>query len=239
MSSSNLVFHNLLELLSIISTIGSFVLVWKSRKFLNNAYLVVIGIALFSVGLLEIAHALTNNMKAYQGYDDHNLHIQLWVAARYVENVSFLVAPFLIGRRINFAGTVTFYLLLTAFLFGAIFYWRFFPDCYIEASGLTNFEMESEYALSQMLVASIGLLLWRFSYFNRRVLLLLGAAMVSSMSSEISFSPYMRDYRFPGIAGHIFMGISYVLILLAIGLASRLAHGHRYQEEAAASSING
>jgi hypothetical protein len=238
MSSSNLVFHNLLELLSIMSAIGSFVLVWKSRKFLNNDYLVIIGIALFSVGLLEIAHALTNNIRAYHGYDDRNLHLQLWVAARYVENVSFLVAPFLIGRRINFTGTVTLYLLFTLFLFGAIFYWRFFPDCYIEASGLTNFEMESEYALSQMLVASIGLLLWRFSFFNRRVLVWLGAAMVSSMSSEISFSPFMRDYRFPSIAGHIFMGISYVLIFLAIGLASRLAQGRAYQEEDVASSIS-
>jgi hypothetical protein len=236
MSNSNLLFHNVLESFSIFSAIGSFILVWKSRKFLNNNYLIIIGIAFFSIGLLEIAHALTNNIKAYQGHDDHNLHIQLWVAARYIENVSLLIAPFLIGRKINFAGIFTFYVVLTAFLFGAIFYWRFFPDCYIEASGLTNFEMESEYALAQMLVASIGLLLWRFSFFDRRVLLWLGAAIVSSMSSEISFSPYMRDYRFPSLAGHIFLVISYVLIFGAIVLARRLSYERRCQAAEIASA---
>ncbi len=238
MSNSNLIFHNVLELLSIFSAIGSFVLVWKSRKSLNNNYLVIIGIALFSVGLLEIAHAITNNIKAFQGHDDHNLHIQLWIAARYIENLSLLIAPFLIGRRINFAGIFIFYAALTTFLFGAIFYWRFFPDCYIEASGLTNFEMESEYALAQMLVASIGLLVWRFSFFNRRVLIWLGSAMVSSMSSEISFSPYMKDYRFPSIAGHIFMVVSYVLIFGAIVMARRLSRERREQAGEIASGTN-
>lgn len=221
MSSSNLLFHNVLELIAIFSTMGSFVLVWKSRTFLNNSYLLIIGVALLSVGTLEIAHLLTNNLTAYEGYEDHNLHIQLWIAAKYVEYLSLLIAPFLINKKINFTGTFIFYVVLTTFLFGAIFYWKFFPDCYVVASGLTNFEMESEYALSQMLVVSIGLLLWRYSSFKRSVLLVLGAAMVSSMMSEISFSPYLRDYRFPSIAGHVFMVISYVLILRAIYLASR------------------
>ncbi len=236
MSNSNLIFHNVLELFSILSAIGSFAVAWKSRKSLNNNYLVTIGIALLSVGLLEIAHALTNNIKAYQGHDDHNLHIQLWVAARYIENLSLLIAPFLIGRRINIGAILIFYAVVTAFLFGAIFYWRFFPDCYIEASGLTNFEMQSEYILSQMLVASIGLLIWRFTFFNRPVLMWLGGAMFSSMLSEISFSPYMRDFRFPSIAGHIFLVVSYVMTFGAIVSASKLSH-ERYQTGESASGI--
>jgi hypothetical protein len=235
MSNANLLFHNVLELVSIISAVGSFVVVRKSRRFLDNNYLVIIGVALLSVGLLEIAQALTNNIRAYQGYDDHNLHIQLWLAARYVENLSLLIAPFLIGRRIDFSRIFIFYAVLTALLFGAIFYWRFFPDCYIEATGLTNFEMESEYALAQMLVASIGLLIWRFTFFRKRVLVWLGVAMVTSMSSEISFSPYMKDYRFPSIAGHIFMTVSYALIFGAIVLASRLSLERRDQAAEIAS----
>jgi hypothetical protein len=221
MSSANLLFHNLLELLSIFSTLGCFILIWKSRGVLRNNYLLVVGAAFLCVGCLEIAHVVTNNMAAFGQNYSHNVHIQLWVAARYVENCSLLVAPFLIGRRIHFPGTVGFYAVLAALLLGSIFYWKIFPDCYIQASGLTNFEIDSEYVLSQMLVVSLGLLLWRYGSFDRRVLLMLGAAMVSSMSSEISFSPYMKDYRFPNIAGHIFLVVSYILVFRAISLARR------------------
>ncbi len=225
MSNLKLLFHDVIELIATIATIGSFVIVLKSRKVLENNYFLVIGIALFFVGVFEIAQFVSNHVSvALQSYD-HNLHVQLYVAARYVLNISLVIAPLLISRKkINFAAIFLVYTLVSVLLFGSIFYWKIFPDCYIESSGLTNFELNSEYIVSQMLVVSLGLLFWKYSSFDRPVLILLGISMVSSMSSEISFAPYAIDNMFPNIAGHIFMVVSYCLMYAAVRLARKPSH---------------
>ena len=133
--SSYPVFHMLAELFSIIIGFGLFMLIWNSRRFIDNNYLVFISIAYLFIAGLDLIHALAyKGMDVFAGYGA-NLPTQLWIAARYAESLALLAAPFYINRRLRtnvvLAGfTVLFSLLLVAIFFG------FFPDCYIDGLGI-------------------------------------------------------------------------------------------------------
>ncbi len=230
LSNFRLLFHDLIELIEIILTMGSFVLVWKSRKVLDNGYIFLLGVALFFVGVVEIAHTVTRHVTVIDQSYDYNLHMQLYIAARYILNISLLIAPFLIRRKLSLPKIFAIYSSISVLLFGTIFHWKIFPDCWIESSGTTNFELNSEYIFSQMLVVSIGLLFWKYSYFHRPVLILLGIALVSSMISEIPLTQYMSGNIIPNIEGHIFMVISYFLMYMAIASTRRLSHDRHYRK---------
>ena len=57
-----LLFHSLAELFSIVIAFGIFIVVWNSRRFLDNNYLLFLGIAYLFVGAIDAVHTL-----AYKG----------------------------------------------------------------------------------------------------------------------------------------------------------------------------
>lgn len=94
--SNYLLFHSLAELFSIFVAYVVFLIVWKSRVRLENRSLIFIGIAYFFVASIDLLHTF-----AYKGIGifpqfDSNLPTQLWIAARYMESISLLVAPLLL-----------------------------------------------------------------------------------------------------------------------------------------------
>src|SRR4030043_150037 len=92
-----LLFHSLAEIFSIVDAFGIFMVTWNSRRFLDNNYLLFIGIAYLFVGGLDLIHTLTyKGMGIFQGYGT-NLATQLWGAARYTESLSLLIAPLFIS----------------------------------------------------------------------------------------------------------------------------------------------
>src|SRR4030042_1742409 len=96
-----LLFHSLGEVFSIVVAFSIFVLAWNSKRFIDNKYLLLIGIAYLFVGIIDLLHTLSyKGMGVFQGYDT-NLPTQLWIAGRYVQSVSLLAAPLLIGRKLN------------------------------------------------------------------------------------------------------------------------------------------
>ena len=48
-----LLFHSIAELFSVIVAIGIFMLAWNSRRFLDNSYLLFLGIAYLFIGVLD------------------------------------------------------------------------------------------------------------------------------------------------------------------------------------------
>lgn len=48
-----LLFHSIAELFSVIVAIGIFMLAWNSRRFLDNSYLLFLGIAYLFIGALD------------------------------------------------------------------------------------------------------------------------------------------------------------------------------------------
>ena len=159
-------FHSLAEIFSIVIACGIFMIAWNSRQFLDNNFLLFIGIAYLFVGAFDLIHTLAyKGMGVFQGYET-NLPTQLWIAARYMESISLLIAPLFLRRKLKL--NVVFLVLLSALpLCYSIFYWNIFPICFVEGVGLTPFKKISEYIISLILLASIALLLKNRREFDR------------------------------------------------------------------------
>ena len=92
-----LLFHSLAEVFSAAVALAIFMLVWNVRRSLSNNYLLFVGIAYLFIGGLDVLHTLAfKGMGIFREYDE-NLQAQLWIAARYLQSLSLLVAPFFLG----------------------------------------------------------------------------------------------------------------------------------------------
>jgi len=213
---SYLLFHSLAEIFSIAVAYAIFMVAWNSRQFLDNNYLLFIGISYLFVGGLDLIHTLAyKGMGVMPGYGA-NSPTQLWIATRYIESLSLLIAPVFIRRKLRPSLILTGYSLVTAMVLGTIFYWRIFPDCFIEGVGLTPFKKISEYLISVILAGSIALLVRKQKVFDGHVLRLLVASIFLTIAAELAFTFYVSVYGISNLFGHFFKIISFYLIYKAI-----------------------
>jgi signal transduction histidine kinase len=212
---SYLLFHSLGELFSIVIACSIFVLAWNTRRFLDNNYLLLMGIAYLFIGGLDLVHTLAYaGMGIFQEYDS-NLPTQLWISARYVESLSLIIAPLFLRRTLKggftFLGYTIVFVLLLVSVFG-----RSFPNCYVEGVGLTPFKKISEYIISLIFLASGGLLILSRKAFTRDVLRWLVGSIIVAIGSELAFTFYVSVYGFPNLLGHFLKIVSFYFIYRAI-----------------------
>ena len=198
-----LLFHGVVEVFSIVVACCIFVLAWNVRRTLGNGYLMVLGVAYLFVAGLDFLHTL-----AYKGMGvfpeaSTNLPTQLWIAARYLESVSFLIAPLFIKGGFHYRRFFVVFALLFSFSILSIFYWKIFPDCFIEGTGLTVFKKASEYMICVMLAVSVVLLYYRRQDFDTKVLRFLVLSILITTGSELSFTFYAHAYGFSNLLGHL------------------------------------
>ena len=212
---SYLLFHIFAEFFSIIIAGVIFVITWNSRDKLDNGYLLFIGISFFFVGSIDLLHAIAyKGMNIFIGYDA-NLPTQMWIAARYLEAASLLIAPVMLTRRVDTRITLFVFVAVTSSLILLLFT-NNFPDCYIEGLGLTSFKIASEYIICLILAASGFLLSKKKEYFQKEVLYLLYGSIVSIILAELAFTSYISVYGPANYLGHILKIIAFALIYRAI-----------------------
>jgi PAS domain S-box-containing protein len=215
---SYLLFHTLVELFTILIAFLVFALVWNTRRMLDNQYLLFLGISFLFSGALVLAHTL-----AYQGMDffpgdDTDLSTQMWIAFRYVFSISFLLAPFFINRKVNISRVFAAYGSVTVVLAGTIF-WGIFPSCYRDGLGMTPFKIFSEYAVSAILMAALGLLILKRGAFDRGIFFLLSGSVAASVFSALSYTQHVTVIGAATMAGHFFELIANYLIYRAVVVA--------------------
>lgn len=207
-----LLFHSLAEMFSIIIACGIFMIAWNSREYFDNNYLLFIGIAYLFVGGLDLIHMLGyRGMEIFKGYDA-NLPTQLWIAARYMESLSLLIAFRFFRRRLRPSLVFLGYSAAFSFLLMSIFYWDIFPVCFVEGTGLTPFKKISEYIISFILLASIALLFKNRKEFDRTVLRWVIWSIVLTIVSEMAFTFYVQVYGLSNLIGHYLKILSFYFI---------------------------
>jgi PAS domain S-box-containing protein len=229
---SYLLFHSLVELLSIIIGWSLFIIVWNASRWMNNRFLYVFGTSLAAAGALDLMHTLAyKGLNLFPGYDA-NLPTQLWIAARFLQSLSILVGlVYFTGRptqnvpasgtrsgqsRISFgAGAAAGFAALVVVLLVLIFM-RLFPVCYIEGQGLTPFKIVSEYIICLILGVSLVVLWRRRQNFERTLLRLVAAALIATILSELAFTYYVGVYDFSNLLGHFGKLAAFYLIYLAV-----------------------
>jgi diguanylate cyclase (GGDEF)-like protein len=213
---SYILFHSIVEIFSIVVASCIFLIAWNSRRFLDNNYVLFLGIGFLFITIIDIIHTLAyKGMGVFQGFDA-NLPTQLWIVMRYMVAVSFLIAPLFIRRKVNVPAVLAAYAAATVLTLLSIFYWGIFPACFVEGGGLTPFKIYSEYVISFILLGSLIFLLIERKAFDRYVLGLLIGSIILSIAAEMAFTAYVSVYGFSNMLGHLLILVSFYLIYKAI-----------------------
>jgi len=98
---SFLLFHSIIEVISIVISGGAFLIGWHSRKYMNNSFFLVLGVSFLFISVIDLVHTL-----AYSGMGvflefDADLPTQLWIVARYWQALSYLFATMVIKKRLK------------------------------------------------------------------------------------------------------------------------------------------
>jgi len=212
---SYLLFHSLVEIVTIAVAFTLFILTWNTRQYLANNYLKLLGIGYAFIAFIDLLHTLAyKGMPVFPGYGA-NLPTQLWIAARYLQAVTLLAAPLLVNRKFDNRAVFGGYAAAVSVLV-AVVYSGHFPDCFIEGKGLTTFKIGSEYVISALLLAALYLLFRKREYFDDRVFLLAAASIACTVLSEISFTAYASVYGLANLVGHFAKLAAFYLIYRAI-----------------------
>jgi signal transduction histidine kinase/CheY-like chemotaxis protein len=214
---SYLLFHNIAEIFSIIVACGMFMIAWNSQKYIQSSYLIFIAIAYLFIAGLDLLHTLSyKGMNIFQDYDYYAN--QLWIAARFLESITLLIAFYFVGRKQNLDPLWTFFIYTIIFIIIvlSVFYWKIFPICFIEGQGLTPFKKVSEYIICLIIVADITLLMKNRAHFEISVFRLLFWSMISTIIAELAFTFYISNYGFSNLVGHYFKIFSFYFIYRAI-----------------------
>jgi PAS domain S-box-containing protein len=210
-----LLFHTLAEFISIVIAGSIFVLAWNTRRFTDDSFLLVLGVAYLAVGAIDLVHALAyKGMGIFVGYDA-DLPTQLWIAGRYLQSVSMLLACAALRHRVR-SGVVVFgYAAATGLLLALIFRGAF-PECFIEGRGLTQFKVVSEYVICVLFVCGIICLLRKGALLDATVLRYVIASIAFTIASELAFTLYVDVYGVTNLAGHLLKLVAFYLIYKAI-----------------------
>ncbi|MGZ8430123.1 MAG: MASE3 domain-containing protein, partial [Candidatus Deferrimicrobiaceae bacterium] len=204
--------HNLAELFSVVVAFGVFMLTWNARRFLDNHFFLFLGIAYLFVGIIDSLHALA--FDGWIGGRKPHFGTQLWFAARYLQSVSLVIAPWLVVRKIRPAVTLTSFFVATAILMmsisGGIF------QGWYNRGAHAWFMNVSDFCLFGLGVAAFAMLRRVRDHFEGEVFLRLALSIVFVVVSEVSEGLARRGYESLYLFGDLFQTLSFYLIYKAV-----------------------
>lgn len=210
---SYLLFHSIAEIFSIVIAGGVFFVGWNSRRYMENSFFLVLGVSSLFIGVIDLIHTLAyTGMSIFEGFTT-NLPTSLWIAARYLQAISCLLASFLIKKKIKPIFLIVSYLGVTIMLIVLIFV-KWFPLCYIDR--LTPFKIVSEYIIIFILLVCLLIIFKQKIEFDKRVLNLMVSSIITTIIAELAFTFYIGVYDFSNLVGHIFKIVAFYLLYKSI-----------------------
>ena len=215
-----LLFHVLAEGFSIVVGGAIFMIAWNSRRFAENDYFLWVGIGcLFTAGL-DLVHTLVYRGMGVVPLTGPNEAAQLWIAARYLQALTLVIAPLFVVRRLRSWAALVGFAAVSTLVLLTVFFWRNFPACYSAAiPGTTPFKAGSEYVISALFLASTALLWRQRSRLDEGMVRLMIASAVLMIACEMTFSHWSDPYDFSNIAGHFLKVAAFYLIYRALIVA--------------------
>ena len=212
-----LFFHILIELFSIIIAFTIFVIGWSTKNYSRNNMIIILAAGFLVVGSIDLLHTLSfKGMEVFPQFDA-NAPTQFWMAARYVQAVTFLLAAHYLGgeKEIRPRAWLYGFMAVGALLIYTVFAGHF-PDCFIEGEGLTPFKVAGEYIISGIFVAA-GFVFWKKkAQLGEHIVKWLLLACLGNVLAAMSFTLYVDVYGFYNYLGHIFKLAAVIFIYRAL-----------------------
>lgn len=222
------IFYFLAELFIVVVASAIFIVAWNLRDFLSNHFLLFLSIAYASVSFIDIINTITyGGIGAINLFNSNpNIAAQLWIAARFLQALSLLIAPFFLNRKINRL-VIEYFCLIIILIFISILYIDIFPVAYIDGIGATFFKKTSEYITIIILLCSAFFIYKKRKYLEPGVFYLILISIFLNITSEASFMIYFGFFDFSNRLSYFFRIASFLLfykIFLEIGLRNPLSY---------------
>lgn len=223
--SSYLLFHSLAELFAIVVAACVFMVIWNSRRLVENQYLLFLGIASLFVAAIDILHLLTyQGMGVFPGVST-DVPTQLWILGRAMQAAALFIAPTMFGRRIDTRAWFLAWGFLAAAMAGLILTTDVFPSC-LGVNGLTTFKIVAELVISAVLLLSLFRLRRHSGRFQPNVLRALSWSIGVTIISELAFILYADPYGPLNLLGHYLRIVATYLLYKAI-IETALTEPHK------------
>jgi signal transduction histidine kinase len=211
-----LVFHTVVETFTIVVAFSVFVFVLNARPYFDNDYFEMIGIGYLFVATIDLIHTLAYPGMGTFGESTTNLATQLWLAGRFLQTATFLLAPLFLKRRLNRNLALLAFAVATGILLASILHWGTFPEAFREGFGLTAFKKISEYAIALAMLVSAVILFRLREAFESNVFRLLIASVLLAIAAEVNFTFYSTAFDIFNFIGHLFKFLSFYLMYKAV-----------------------
>lgn len=217
-------FHSLAEVFAVAVAACVYMVMWNSRKYIENGGLLFLGIASLPIAAIDVMHML-----AYRGMNvipglSADVPTQLWIAGRAMQALALVLAPSFVSRRVNAGRLMALWTAPAIAVVAAIFLTDWFPAC-LGPAGLTPFKIGAEWVICSVL--ALALLRFRRvgGRFRPDVLRLLSHSLVLTIASELSFTLYSDPYSAFNLAGHYLRIVAFYLLYRAI-ISTALTEPH-------------
>lgn len=210
------IFHTLVEALSVTVALTVFIVVFHTRRLLDNHYLLFVGIGFLAFVALGVPHTLGyQGIALFSGFDN-DLPTQAFIAQRFVLAGSFLLAPLYLRRKLDLRFAFLALGVLTASVLMSLLVWRNFPSMFVDPTGLTTTKKVLEVVLSAMFIgAAVGLARNRDA-FEHNVLNIVLVALACFTASELSFTLYKTPFGISNLLGHLFQVAAFWFVYRAV-----------------------
>lgn len=211
-----LAFHVISELYSSMVAFMMASISINTFKINKNNRIMFLGIAYGFIALLDLIHMMSYKGMGILGDETSNIPTQLWIAARYMESLSFTAFFTLSTKKLNLRKILNIYISISILILASIFTLKIFPNCYIEGHGLTSFKIISEYIICGILFVNMIIFIkGKEKRLNKNDMFVV-YSLVATIISEIFFVFYVDVYSISNIIGHIFKILSFYLIYIAL-----------------------
>lgn len=211
-----LLFHSIIEMLSVATGFTIFSIGWHSRKFSQNSFYSILAASYLVVSVVDLLHTLSYpGMGLFLSYDT-NLSIALWTTARYLEGLGLVFACLWVARKkvISISQALGLYLPIGVILV-TLALLDVYPLFFIEGEGLTSFKVVNGYIIAGIFLVA-GLYIFKHRAGKADSKTLLAAAAVVTAASEIAFTRYYDPFSLFNFLGHVLKFISFLFIYRAL-----------------------
>jgi len=216
--SSYLVFHNVIELFSIMVSLSIFGLGWFAFDQSRDRHALFLSVTFLAIGLMDGMHTLSySGMPALITPNSVNKSTQFWIAVRFLGAVAFLGSGFILPEHdyvwLKKPPLMVSALFIAMLVFaGVTFFQAYLPETYIIGVGLTPFKKIAEYVIIVVLMLAVAACWRRLKISQDQRCHYYMAAFVLCIASELAFTAYKSAFDTFNMLGHIYKLLAFILI---------------------------
>jgi len=215
MQYNGLLFHTLVELFASGIALICFIVAWNTYSLANNQYLLVLGCGYYSVGMLDLAHALTFGGMPFFPNITNNITIEFWIVSRFCEAFFLLAAPLTIDKKIPPKRVLAVSLLMLIVATGLVV-GDMLPLMFVDGQGLTQTKILAEYLIICILLVAAFVLHCHRDKIDSRVLALTYTSIFMTVAAELAFTLYANLHSLSLMVGHFLKLLSFWAIYVAL-----------------------